>query len=145
MKPRVLVVDDEPDYLELLEFTLTGCGFEVLKATNGLQALHEARRHLPNVIVLDLMLPDLDGFTVGEILRAQPSTSEVPIVVFSATEMGTARERTARFEPSRCLSKGTDLATLADGVRAALEQARTRTQARLASDEDVLCDSSAGI
>src|SRR5437588_7147024 len=74
MKPRVLIVDDEPDVLELVDFKLSAQGFEVLKAANGIEALRRARCDSPDVIVLDVMLPDLDGFSICEILRAQPST-----------------------------------------------------------------------
>ena len=59
MKTRVLVVDDEPDALELIEYNLNGAGYQVFTAANGTKALEMARRHQPDVIVLDLMLPGL--------------------------------------------------------------------------------------
>src|SRR5437588_3908900 len=96
MKPRVLIVDDEPEVLELIDFVLSGQGFEVIKAVTGLEALRRARCESPDVIILDIMLPDLDGFTVCEILRAQPSTRDVPVVVISALDRPMSRSRGAK-------------------------------------------------
>jgi DNA-binding response OmpR family regulator len=74
MKPKVLVVDDETDFVQLTEYNLSRQGFEVYTAFNGVEALHQARRLLPDVILLDLMLPDIDGASVCEILRSPPWT-----------------------------------------------------------------------
>jgi DNA-binding response OmpR family regulator len=135
MKPRVLIVDDEPDVLELVDFKLSGEGFEVLKAANGLEALCKARCDSPQVIVLDMMLPDLDGLLVCEILRAQPSTRDVPVVVLSALDRPSTGSRGAKIRVSRWLKKGSDLAALGDCVRAALGEHLARVQRRLAPEE----------
>lgn len=84
MAQKVLVVDDEPDIAELLSYNLQLDGFEVLCAASGIEALNQARTHLPEIIILDLMLPDMDGFSVCEILRCQPSTAEIPVIVLTA-------------------------------------------------------------
>jgi DNA-binding response OmpR family regulator len=86
MKPKVLVVDDEVEFAQLTEYNLSRQGFEVHTALSGVEALHQARRVLPDVILLDLLLPDLDGDCVSEILHSQPSTAGVPIVVVSALD-----------------------------------------------------------
>jgi DNA-binding response OmpR family regulator len=135
MKPRVLIVDDEPDILELVEFKLSGEGFEVLRAANGLEALSKARCESPQVIVLDMMLPDLDGLLVCEILRAQPSTRDVPVVVLSALDRPGTGSRGAKIRVSHWLKKGSDLAALGDCVRTAFEEHLARVQRRLAPEE----------
>ncbi len=84
MASKVLVVDDEPDIVELLRHNLEGEGYEVIRATSGMEALNAARKHLPDLILLDLMLPDLDGFSICEILRCQPSTAGIPIILLTA-------------------------------------------------------------
>jgi two-component system alkaline phosphatase synthesis response regulator PhoP len=84
MATRVFVVDDEPDIVELLSHNLECEGFQVFRATAGMEALNEARKHLPDLILLDLMLPDLDGFSICEILRCQPSTAEIPVILLTA-------------------------------------------------------------
>jgi len=84
MNAKVLVVDDERDMLELLDIHFRAQGYEVRTAVTGMQALNEARRFLPDLIVLDVMLGELDGLSVCEILRVQPSTSDVPVIVITA-------------------------------------------------------------
>ena len=84
MKTRVLVVDDEPDALELIEYNLNGAGYQVFTAANGTKALEMARRHQPDVIVLDLMLPEVDGIEVCKTLRRNPETTEIPILMLTA-------------------------------------------------------------
>ena len=84
MTRKILVVDDEADIVELLSYNLQLDGFEVIAAANGIEALNQARAHLPELIVLDLMLPDMDGFSICEILRCQPSTADIPVIVLTA-------------------------------------------------------------
>jgi two-component system, OmpR family, response regulator len=74
---RLLVVDDEPNILELLATSLRFAGFEVVTATNGRDALAEARRYRPDLVVLDVMMPDMDGFTVVRRMRGEGSTAPV--------------------------------------------------------------------
>src|SRR5262245_12455958 len=84
MAARVLVVDDEPDAVELMTASLEGAGYEVLCAMDGMQALQQARTQLPDLILLDLILPDLDGFSICQILRCQPSTTHIPVILLTA-------------------------------------------------------------
>jgi DNA-binding response OmpR family regulator len=78
------VVDDEPDIVELVAFNLEAEGYEVITATDGMEALNRARATLPDLIVLDLMLPELDGIAVCEILNRLPSTGCIPIIMLTA-------------------------------------------------------------
>ncbi|MCX8092153.1 MAG: response regulator transcription factor [Verrucomicrobiae bacterium] len=84
MNVRVLVVDDEPETVELIEFNLKQAGFRVANAADGRAALKKARAWLPHLIVLDLMLPELDGFEVCKLLRADPATANIPILMLTA-------------------------------------------------------------
>jgi CheY-like chemotaxis protein len=81
---NVLVVDDEPANVELLAGILEPAGFNVLRATGGRQGIEMARTQLPNLILLDLMMPDVTGFDVVEALRAEESTRGLPIMVLTA-------------------------------------------------------------
>jgi two-component system phosphate regulon response regulator PhoB len=83
-KPRVLVVDDEEDLLELVRYNLSKEGYEVECVSSGEQALLAARRSLPDLIVLDLMLPAVDGLEVCRRLKADPATRDSPIVMLTA-------------------------------------------------------------
>jgi DNA-binding response OmpR family regulator len=77
-------VDDEPEAVELLEFNLKKAGFDVLTATDGAQALKKARSAQPDLMVLDLMMPEVDGLEVCKILRRDPATASIPIIMLTA-------------------------------------------------------------
>jgi DNA-binding response OmpR family regulator len=81
---RVLVVDDEKDLVELISFNLARNGFEVLAAHNGNEALEIAGREMPDIIVLDLMLPGLSGTEVARRLKGDARTASIPIVMLTA-------------------------------------------------------------
>jgi DNA-binding response OmpR family regulator len=87
----VLVVDDERDFAELMQFRLQEKGYRVVLADNGLTAIDQARRLLPDLILLDLMMPGLDGFSVCENLRRHPSTRSIPVIMLTATSGQIAR------------------------------------------------------
>jgi DNA-binding response OmpR family regulator len=84
MKPKILVVDDEPDALEILGFKLKEAGFVPIFAKDGTRALAAARDERPALIVLDLMLPGVDGLEVCKILRRDASTASIPILMLTA-------------------------------------------------------------
>ena len=81
---RVLVVDDEKDLVDLISYNLVRNGFDVLTAYNGNEALDVARRESPDLVVLDLMLPGIDGTEVARQLRADARTAGIPIVMLTA-------------------------------------------------------------
>jgi len=80
----ILAVDDEPELTELISYHLGRLGHRVLTAANGWEALEKVRHERPDIILLDLMLPDLDGFGVCEILRRDPLTATIPVIIISA-------------------------------------------------------------
>jgi DNA-binding response OmpR family regulator len=84
MNTKILVVDDEPDALELIEFNLKAAGFEVVTAVDGESALKKARALLPTLIVLDVMLPEIDGMEVCKLLKRDPATARIPIIMLTA-------------------------------------------------------------
>lgn len=81
---KVLLVDDEPNILVAIEFLMEQNGFVVEKAYNGEEALAKAKVFQPEIIVLDVMMPGMDGFEVARILRNTPSSSEVKIIFLTA-------------------------------------------------------------
>ena len=80
----ILVVDDEPDIITLLESRLSSHGFTVLKAYNGKEGLDAAIAHTPNLILLDLMMPVMDGYEATKQLRSNQKTKKIPIILFTA-------------------------------------------------------------
>jgi two-component system, OmpR family, alkaline phosphatase synthesis response regulator PhoP len=83
-KATILIVDDEADIRELVRYNLQKEGYGVTAVENGEQALTEVRAQAPDVVVLDLMLPDLDGLEVCRIMKADPALSAIPILMLTA-------------------------------------------------------------
>ena len=108
MVPRILIVDDENDFIELLQYKLAGHGYELIVANDGVHALSQARTLKPNLILLDILLPDLDGLSVCEILRRQPGTKKIPIIFMSALT-GDVTKRTATMQAEDFFTKPLDL------------------------------------
>jgi len=96
MTGRILVVDDEPDLLELVRFNLSQAGFAVETASNGRDALAKLRRSPPDLLVLDLMLPDVSGNDICRQVRADPQLAELPILMLTAK--GEEVDRVVGFE-----------------------------------------------
>jgi len=84
VKQKILVVDDEPEAVELVEFNLKQAGYEVVSAADGTEGLKKTRSLLPSLIVLDLMLTEMDGLEVCKMLRRDPATAAIPIVMLTA-------------------------------------------------------------
>jgi len=83
-KGRILVVDDEIYIVHILDFSLGMEGYEVVTALDGEQALEKARAEKPDLIVLDIMMPKLDGYETCKRLKADPETKDVPVILLSA-------------------------------------------------------------
>ncbi len=81
---KILSVEDEPEIAELVRYILSRAGHTVLTAATGWEALEVIQRERPDLVLLDLMLPDLDGFGVCEILRRDPRTATLPVIIISA-------------------------------------------------------------
>ena len=81
---KILIADDEPDILEIIQFNLAVEGFEVITAKNGDEAIELAKKHLPDLIILDVMMPGKTGIETCNILRAQPAFKETLIIFLSA-------------------------------------------------------------
>ncbi len=108
MLPRLLIVDDEIDFIELMKFRLSALPCEILEANDGVHALSQARTGKPDLILLDILLPDLDGLSVCEILRRQPNTKNIPIIFMSALS-GNVTRRTAAMHADDFFTKPLDL------------------------------------
>ena len=84
MRRKILIVDDDPELVELLMFNLKRAGFAVGTARNGREALKKVCSITPDLILLDLMMPELDGFAVCETLRRDAATARIPVIILTA-------------------------------------------------------------
>ncbi len=91
MKPKILLVDDETDALEVLSYKLRQAGFDPVLAEDGATALAKVRAEQPALVVLDLMLPEIDGLDVCRMLRRDPATATLPIIMLTAKATETDR------------------------------------------------------
>ncbi|MBL7131501.1 MAG: response regulator [Candidatus Omnitrophica bacterium] len=83
MKKKILVVDDEQDIREIIKIALAQDGFQVLEADNGKTAIELAKKEKPDLITLDIMMPNIDGFQVAKIIKEDPTTVDIPIIILS--------------------------------------------------------------
>ncbi|HXF10856.1 MAG TPA: response regulator [Desulfuromonadaceae bacterium] len=104
-------MDDEQDFVELLQFRLAALNVEFAVAGNGVEALSQARLFKPDLILLDILLPDLDGLSICEILRRQPSTKRIPIIFMSALSSEVTR-KTVAMQADDFFTKPLDLPRL---------------------------------
>lgn len=85
------MVEDDAELVELLRFNLKKAGFAVGTASDGIEAIKKARSLLPDLVLLDLMLPELDGFAVCEVLRRDPNLAHTPVIMLTALSSQLAR------------------------------------------------------
>jgi two-component system, chemotaxis family, chemotaxis protein CheY len=117
--PQILVVEDDAAIRALVSEVLRDDGYDVCEATNGAEALEYVGEHRPDLIVLDLMMPVMDGWTFVEECRRQSRCSEVPIVVTSAShDLPKTADRLRSYGVRTCLAKPFDL----DGLLALVER-----------------------
>ena len=115
MSKKILIIDDEPDLVAVLSFRLEAHGFGVVSALNGSTGLEKAKSDKPDLILLDLMMPGMDGFQVAKRLKDDPNTAGIPIIVFTAavnpelsqrvSEISALDYITKPFEPKDLLEK----------------------------------------
>lgn len=120
--PRIAIVDDNPEVRRLIRRILQSQGdYTLFEAVNGREALELAEREQPNLMILDLMMPELDGFSVLDRLQANPKTADIPVIVVTAKELTQAEKERLRGHIQKLMQKGDFMSDdLADEVRALL-------------------------
>jgi two-component system alkaline phosphatase synthesis response regulator PhoP len=114
VKSKVLVVDDEAYILNILDFSLDSEGFRVITAANGEEALRKATDERPDLVILDVMMPKIDGFEVCRALKAKKETQSIPIILLTAKDREADRQKgdevgadlymTKPFSPARLIA-----------------------------------------
>lgn len=84
MAKKILIIEDDPGTSRLVDYSLKQEGYDVITSSNGLDGLRKALNESPDLVILDVMLPGLDGFEICYRLKAEPSTANLPILMFSA-------------------------------------------------------------
>lgn len=128
MKKRVLLIEDDPSAVRLVSYTLEQEGYEVLTATNGLEGLKKVREEAPDLLVLDVMLPGLDGFEVCRRLRADEQTAGLPVLMLSAKAQEIDKTTGLKVGADDYLAKPADPSEIVARVANLLAMKTTRVQ-----------------
>jgi DNA-binding response OmpR family regulator len=119
--PHIMVVDDDPDTISILARHLQREGFAAIEAISGAQCLRLAQEQAVDVILLDLMMPDMDGFAVCRALKDNPVTADIPIIMITARDDLDARAEGMRLGVSDFLAKPVFRRQLANRIHAQLD------------------------
>ncbi|MGE5226097.1 MAG: response regulator [Planctomycetaceae bacterium] len=123
---RILVIDDEPDVRWMLRLSLERLGHEVLLAEDGLRGVAMAQRQKPDVVVLDLMMPVMDGYGVLDAMQRDPRTARLPILVLTAKALPDEEERVTEAGARRFVTKPFDPLDLAAALEELLVEDREK-------------------
>jgi DNA-binding response OmpR family regulator len=123
MGKRILLVDDELEFSELVQYRLSDCGYTFTTTTNSTDALNSTWDRAPDLILLDLLLPDLDGLSVCEIFTRHPATLHIPIIMISAVGTDVTRYSAQVAGAREFFSKPVDFEKLKAVIAAILEPA----------------------
>ena len=119
----VLVVDDEPDIVDLIRMSLNLANFDVLTASNGSEALKVLESTKPDLVLLDVMMPQMTGFEVCERIRALPSLKNLPVIILTAKGQKEDAEKGLSVGADDYIIKPFDPTELAEQVRSMLDKA----------------------
>ena len=139
--PRVLVVEDEPAQREVLAYNLQAEGFDVSQAQNGEEALMLVAEDMPDIIVLDWMMPNLSGIEVCRRLKIKPDTRSIPVIMLSARSEEVDRVRGLETGADDYVVKPYSVIELMARVRSQLRRVRPSSIGLLREDEDIKLDS----
>lgn len=120
-RARVLVVDDEPDLIRILEFGLRAAGYQVEIAADGQEGLKKAREIRPDIILLDLMLPKLDGYKVCRLLKFDERYRHIPIIILSARTQEGDQALAKEMGANRFITKPYEFSEILDHIEALLK------------------------
>ncbi len=124
MQERILVVDDDPDILQFVRVNLEGEGYDAETAVNGRSALDAAKESPPDLVLLDVMMPEMDGLTVLRRMRSAPSTANVPVILLTAKALAEDRVSGLNLGADDYITKPFDVEELVARVRSVLRRAQ---------------------
>lgn len=123
-KPRVLIVEDNVDNFELVRFLLERAGYEVLSAFNGVEGVDAAKREQPDLVLMDLSLPEMDGWMATAQMKAEATTRHIPVLALTAHTLPSERKRAIDAGCDGYISKPINVASFDKLVATLLRHAR---------------------
>src|SRR5215475_9837714 len=125
MAQKILIVEDNSDLSQLLAFYLSNAGYEISRARNLTQGISKALAERPNLIITDLYLPDMTAVDATVMLKQDPATSDIPIVVLTAMAFGEWKTKALKAGVAKYLIKPISRSELTEAVRTLLQPAST--------------------
>src|SRR5882757_6597268 len=139
---KILIADDEPDILEIIQYNLQSEGYEVVTAKNGIEALEQAKRTLPDLIILDIMMPGKNGIEVCNLLRLQPAFKETLIIFLTALSDETTEIKGLETGADDYLTKPISPKVLVSKVNALFRRVNKEPEERVLKVENLSIDPS---
>lgn len=126
-KGRILIVEDNEDNFQLVRFLLERDGFEVISAANGKEGVETAMREKPDLILMDLSMPEMDGWTAAQKIKAEPETKAIPLLALTAHTLPGDRMRALEAGCDGYISKPINVEYLIKTVSSSIGKARTQS------------------
>ena len=123
-KEKILVVDDEQDLLDFVKLRLEAHNYTVITATDGVEALEVFKKEKPDLLLLDILMPKLDGFKVCQALKNDPMTANIPVIILTAKDRVDDIKQAKHFGANGYLIKPFDAATLLFDIKEQLEKVK---------------------
>jgi DNA-binding response OmpR family regulator len=117
---KILIIEDDPSFLRAVSHIVEKEGYEVITATNGMTGLRMAKEENPDLLILDVMLPGIDGFEIASRLRGEPPTDELPIIMLSAKGQDADKTTGLNVGVNEYLTKPVDRALLLEKITSLL-------------------------
>lgn len=118
---KILVVDDEKDFLKVITYRLKKAGYEVITASNGKECIERAKRFSPDIIILDIMMPELDGLVVTLKLKSIDKTKDIPIIICTAVKAGEDKVVAQNLGVADYYKKSDEIGNLITKIRRVLQ------------------------
>jgi two-component system alkaline phosphatase synthesis response regulator PhoP len=130
MDKRILIIEDDPATSRLIDYSLRHEGYQVLRASNGLEGIRKVREEKPDLLILDVMLPGMDGYEICHSLRSHPDTASLPILMFSAKAQGIDKDTGLKVGADDYLAKPADPAEIVKRVENLLAKRKSSATVR---------------
>ena len=117
MSQKILVIEDNAQNLYLIHFLLESNGYTVLEAENGIIGIQKAKEEKPDIILLDIQLPEMDGYEIARILRSTPGIDTIPIIAVTSYAMAGDKERILAAGATDYIEKPINPATFVDQIK----------------------------
>jgi CheY-like chemotaxis protein len=121
MSHKILVIEDNAQNMYLIRFLLESHGYTVIEAENGITGIQKAKEEQPEIILLDIQLPEMDGYEIARILRSSPETDTIPIIAVTSYAMAGDKERILAAGATDYIEKPINPATFVDQIKVHLK------------------------